>query len=310
MLRSVFRSAPRSFARLATTSTRPAFTSPIKSRILSQAPKATTAFFSTTPSRFDQPSQELAAKLESEIDIEAQESSTQAGSDSNVESFIAENPFWEIQDRAGEQDVYLTRKYDDETITVHFSISEFNSPSEEWDEGIDPAMADEEDMELQSGGANTKGAVNRGGTANQNFKVAPEDSIAPADREELRDEEDDQPTNPAFPVRVSVLVQRTGKGSLKFILTASEGDIMIEHLIQLPQSLSSNAAELLRNHPENLYTGPPFQQLDEDVQQILEQYLSDRGITTALATFVPDYIDVKEQKEYLGWLRRVKEFVE
>lgn len=222
----------------------------------------------------------------------------------------------------------MTRKYDDETITVHFSISEFNSPSEEWGEEMDPAMADEEDMDLQSGGANTKGAINRGGTANQNFKVAPEDSIAPADREEMRDEvsltserystadmltakqEDDQPATPAFPVRVSVLIQRPGKGSLKFILTASEGDIMIEHLIQLPQSLSSSASELLRNHPETLYTGPPFQQLDEEVQQILEQYLSDRGITTALATFVPDYIDVKEQKEYLGWLRRVKEFVE
>lgn len=124
-------------------------------------------------------------------------------------------------------------------------------------------------------------------------------------------QEDDSASTPAFPVRVSVLVQRPSKGALKFILTASEGDIMIEHLIQLPQSLSTgNPADLLRNHPENLYTGPPFQQLDEDVQSILEDYLNDRGITTRLATFVPDYIDVKEQKEYLGWLRRVKEVVE
>lgn len=42
----------------------------------------------------------------------------------------------------------------------------------------------------------------------------------------------------------------------------------------------------------------------------MEQYLDVRGINTALALFVPEYIDVKEQREYLGWLGRVKEFVE
>ena len=66
----------------------------------------------------------------------------------------------------------------------------------------------------------------------------------------------------------------------------------------------------MRNTPDNLYTGPPFQQLDEEVQGLLEQYLDVRGINTALALFIPDYIDVKEQKEYLGWLGRVKSFVE
>ena len=49
-------------------------------------------------------------------------------------------------------------------------------------------MGDEEDMDMQSHGANSKGAINQGQTANRNFKVAPEDSIAPADREDLQDE--------------------------------------------------------------------------------------------------------------------------
>ena len=31
---------------------------------------------------------------------------------------------------------------------------------------------------------------------------------------------------------------------------------------------------------------------------------------TALAIFVPDYIDMKEQKEYVRWLENVKSFVE
>lgn len=186
-LRALTRAAPRTASRIATTSSsiRPAFQNALRSRIAVPTPRIAT--FSTTRARFDEHSQQLAAKLEQEINLESEESEQQAGSDSNVEQFKAENPFWEIQDTKGDQDVFLTRKFDDETITVHFSIADFNQQMYNEDE-MDNAMADEEDMDLQSGGANTKGSINRGGTANDNFKVAPEDSIAPADREELRDE--------------------------------------------------------------------------------------------------------------------------
>lgn len=51
-----------------------------------------------------------------------------------------------------------------------------------------------------------------------------------------------------------------------------------------------------------LYAGPPFGNLDEDLQVLLERYLEERGIDTALALFVPDYVDFKEQREYLSWL--------
>jgi complement component 1 Q subcomponent-binding protein len=51
-----------------------------------------------------------------------------------------------------------------------------------------------------------------------------------------------------------------------------------------------------------LYTGPPFNNLDEDLQILLEKYLEERGINTRLALFIPDYIDHKEQKEYIRWL--------
>ena len=55
----------------------------------------------------------------------------------------------------------------------------------------DEALMDEDDEmgTAQSGGANTKGAVNQGRTSAGNIKVAPEDSVAPADREELRNDE-------------------------------------------------------------------------------------------------------------------------
>jgi len=58
-----------------------------------------------------------------------------------------------------------------------------------------------------------------------------------------------------------------------------------------------------------VYGGPPFGNLDEGLQLYFENYLADRGISTAMAVFIPDYIDYKEEKEYLRWLEDVKNFV-
>jgi len=61
---------------------------------------------------------------------------------------------------------------------------------------------------------------------------------------------------------------------------------------------------------QDVYPGPPFGSLDEDLQILMERYLEDRGINQALALFVPDYLDMKEQKEYLSWLNNIKGFVD
>lgn len=55
---------------------------------------------------------------------------------------------------------------------------------------------------------------------------------------------------------------------------------------------------------QKLYVGPPFINLGEDLQVFflffvfLKRYLDERGINTALASVVPDSIDMKEQKEH------------
>lgn len=289
------------------------------------------SLFSTTSGRFDDASQELSAKLDNEIALEGENTESQADSDSNVKGFLEQNDFWTLNAPEGEQEVTLTRQYDDETITVHFSIADYSTGSVLGEEESDEAYLDEEeDLGTgQSGGANTKGAINQGRTSGGNIKVAPEDSIAPSDREELRNEEvrhgtrsrevsnttnvtiqDDYEGQQAFPANVNVLIQRSGRGALRINLVTDNGRFTIHGVTQLPESTSSDPKELLRSTPETLYTGPPFQQLDEEVQGLLEQYLDVRGINTALALFVPDYIDVKEQKEYLGWLKRVKNFIE
>lgn len=98
------------------------------------------------------------------------------------------------------------------------------------------------------------------------------------------------------------MIHRSNKGALRVNLVTDSGEFTIQSVTHLPSGDSKDM--------EKTYSGPPFQQLDEEVQSLLESYLNERGINTELAMFIPEYIDVKEQKEYLGWLRRVKSFIE
>ena len=50
-------------------------------------------------------------------------------------------------------------------------------------------------------------------------------------------------------------------------------------------------------------------QLDENLQDVFITYLTERGFTPELASFIPAYIEHKEQKEYVNWLANVKAFV-
>jgi len=79
--------------------------------------------------------------------------------------------------------------------------------------------------------------------------------------------------------------------------------IILQNVVYHPNAklLKSKSAEN-DYQSEGLYAGPEFANLDEDLQVLFERYLDERGINTALALFVPDYIEYKEQKEYLRWL--------
>lgn len=194
-------------------------------------------------------------------------------------------------------------------IRVSFSIADLNAMDQDEDDfGEDKALYDEEtdDMPVntQTGGANTKGAVNQGRTKGGNISVAPEDKIAPADRQDLVDQPpEDGNAEPSFPVRINVMIEKPGKGTLQFETTAQDGDVVIDSVFffQDAELADAKTAELDWKR-RNLYQGPPFGNLDEDLQMLLERYLDERGVNTALAMWVPEYIDFKEQREYLGWL--------
>lgn len=170
-----------------------------------------------------------------------------------------------------------------------FTIADLsNPPTDDADEfNEDKALYDEEASDMptntQSGGAHTKGAINQGRTKDGNVKIAPEDSIAPADREEIADDESpaqDGDQEPNFPARINVTIDKPGNGCLHFETLAQDGMIMIENVFFYKNTKLADAgtAELDWTR-RNVYAGPPFANLDEELQVLLERYLEERGST-------------------------------
>lgn len=133
----------------------------------------------------------------------------------------------------------------------------------------------------------------------------------PAAEEDLEGEEEEGDEAPP-PTRLTIVVEKPGRnpGALNIDAVAQDGAIVVENVYYYEDAALANPA-----NPESaqrradVYPGPPFGSLDEDLQILMERYLEERGITQALAVFAPDYIDVKEQKEYTRWLNNVKGFV-
>ena len=166
----------------------------------------------------------------------------------------------------------------------------------------------DEEASMQTGGAQSKGTVNQGHTKGGNINVAPEDKVAPADREELGDDEsaDAAGASPMWPAHLHITIEKDGiPGALQIEAVIRDGEIITENLHFFAQKdladVKTADAEWSRR---NMYTGPAFSNLDEELQVFIDRYIQERGIDTGLAVWVPDYVDYKEQKEYVSWLER------
>lgn len=92
--------------------------------------------------------------------------------------------------------------------------------------------------------------------------------------------------------------------------TATESIFVIDNVSFDNSPLPTTETAQTEFEARSRYSGPPWQQLDEDLQLLMERYLEERGINTALAIFIPDYAEMKEQKEYISWLKNLKSFVD
>ncbi|KAG2449584.1 hypothetical protein HYH02_005117 [Chlamydomonas schloesseri] len=60
---------------------------------------------------------------------------------------------------------------------------------------------------------------------------------------------------------------------------------------------------------ESMYSGPVFDELDDNLQGQFAKYLEERGITAELGEYLRFLIYDKEQREYQNWLSEVEKFV-
>ncbi|KAK0673619.1 mitochondrial glycoprotein [Cercophora samala] len=290
-LRAIARAAPRVLARpstlrpaaavVRTAAARPSFA------ITQKASAAfTTSAFRRAPA--GEVDEELAAKLSSELEFETsvKEGETLPAS---IKDFL-ENGQFELKDVPGQQDVFLTRNFGNEKITVSFSIADLSSFQEQNFE--DDALADDQDFEeINSRDSTKSGAADLA-------EEAEEDMEGGADTD-------------AMPCRLNIVVEKPNKGALNVEAIAQDGTIVVENVYYYKDAKLAHSSNPDAVHAaQDAYPGPAFGSLDEDLQILLERYLEERGITPALALFVPDYMDMKEQKEYLAWLENVRGFVE
>ncbi|KAI9800232.1 MAG: hypothetical protein M1825_004216 [Sarcosagium campestre] len=337
-IRALTRSIPRCASKINLTAIRRPLTTVRQPTLLqsswvraSSSPRAA-ALFSTSSARAEKQGQvdeELAAKLESEVQLEKE----MRDSDDlpvNVRDYLDNAPF-SIEDTPGQEEVVLTRQFGDESIRITFTTADLNDMDPDADS--DRALFDEDDEDdeevegdtsgplatsAQSGGAQSKSTVKAGRTDGGNVAVAPEDQVSAADRssasagadqeaEEDEDEDDDDDAEPSFPARLIINVSKPSTGTLQLDTVAQDGVVVIQnvgyHPPGSPSSKPANATAESEFATRNAYLGPPFGNLDEDLQVLLERYLDERGINTELALFVPDYIDYKEQREYIDWLQ-------
>ncbi|KAF9446044.1 mitochondrial glycoprotein [Macrolepiota fuliginosa MF-IS2] len=142
------------------------------------------------------------------------------------------------------------------------------------------------------------------------FSIA---DIHPVEEDYASEEgEGDEAEPTVYPVRASLSITKSnGPGALNVDMVVQEGQFIVDNIsfyddAQLGTELTAEADWKRRG----LYIGPQFDTLDVAVQDEFENFLRERGVNEAVANFIPQFSEFKEQKEYVKWLGRVKSFVD
>ncbi|ESW12464.1 hypothetical protein PHAVU_008G115200 [Phaseolus vulgaris] len=123
-------------------------------------------------------------------------------------------------------------------------------------------------------------------------------NVAPEENEDNENDEKNE-SESSIPLVVSVF---KGNGvSLEFGVTAFPDEISID-------SLSIKQSE--ESEDQLAYEGPEFIDLDENLQKAFHKYLEIRGIKPSTTNFLQEYMFAKDNKEYVMWLKNLKNFIE
>ncbi|KAJ2161354.1 Mitochondrial acidic protein mam33 [Coemansia sp. RSA 552] len=215
---------------------------------------------------------DLAHTLSDEIQYEAKQAEDE-GTPEFIEAFAAKTGF-KITSKVGECDVTMTKQFGSERITVIFDVSEI--------------------LNNENPIANI--GVYRENDAGEVVKEA----------EKRADEGPED-----FPISFVAVFAKPNAPVLYMDLEASEGDIGIDHMRLLPDEKTAIANDAEADwRRDQSYLGPVYGELSDDLKENVDAFLRERSIDTALVLFLQDYIEYKEQGEYLHWLKQFKSFVD
>jgi complement component 1 Q subcomponent-binding protein, mitochondrial len=171
------------------------------------------------------------------------------------------------------------------SIRIAFSVTDFSST-----QPYDESYGDEADDIAQ--------LANQGNNKARQPAIAPEDSIEDNEVEEHPSDES------SFPAQLNITITKADRpGALVIDATARDNEISIENMAYFTDAALADPKTFeLEMKRRPVYAGPPFGDLDEELQQYMQDYLAERGINEALAGFVVEYIDYKEHTEYVRWL--------
>ncbi|KAJ6798521.1 mitochondrial glycoprotein [Iris pallida] len=121
------------------------------------------------------------------------------------------------------------------------------------------------------------------------------------DDEDGGDEDDaEKPTQSSIPITVNI---SKGDGpSLEFSCTAYPDEVVIDAMSV--REIKGSDEEMIA------YEGPDFNDLDENLQKAFHKYLELRGISAMTTNFLHEYMINKDSREYLFWLKNLKQFFE
>ncbi|KAF9086256.1 Mitochondrial acidic protein mam33 [Mortierella sp. AD031] len=233
--------------------------------------------FSNSPLAWNKTDKGLINAIESEIKHEEEQGEEVPD---YITEYLKSSPF-QITNKIGSDEVTLTRKFGNEDIKIVFSVSDINSAD------------DEEELDLED-------------DLEDNGHQGKESLSASGDDEEEGDDLDSL----TFPVRCLITISKPGAGSISVDAIAQDGAFIVESISNIKDSALAAASTAEADwEKRGLYSGPPFAELDENLQVEFEKYLEERQIDGDLANFVPNYVFHKDQVEYTHWLKDLKAFV-
>lgn len=127
-------------------------------------------------------------------------------------------------------------------------------------------------------------------------------NIDPEEFEEHENSLDEDDEEASVGVKFHVTISKKHTADKLVIFGVANESIRVDNVQYLP------AGKTLED--TSIYHGPIFDNLSEDLQNSIYNFLADRHIDDDMAFFILAYSENKEQREYMNWLKKFMVFVE